>query len=143
MPSAVDDRYRLVHRAVHDNETAVTATGFWLRACAFFAPTASTSAKYSPTTASLTAPTPGSSLTASGITVRYAHPYRPQTNGKVERFHRTLRNECAYGKAYRTEHILRKASTRWLHTYNHHRPHTALGGKPPITRVTNLPGQNF
>ncbi|MCF8541942.1 MAG: integrase core domain-containing protein, partial [Candidatus Nanopelagicales bacterium] len=45
-------------------------------------------------------------------------------------------------KAYRSESARRKALTSWLHIYNHHRPHTALGGKPPATRVTNLTGQN-
>jgi FkbM family methyltransferase len=82
-------------------------------------------------------------LTAAGITVRYTRPYRPQTNGKVERFHRALRDEWEYGKAYRSENARRKALTSWLHIYNHHRPHTALGAKPPITRATNLPGQNI
>ena len=70
-------------------------------------------------------------------------PYRPQTNGKVERYQRTLRDEWGYAKAYRSKSARRAALTSWLHIYNHHRPHTALAGRPPITRVTNVPGQNI
>jgi transposase InsO family protein len=68
-------------------------------------------------------------------------PYRPQTNGKVERFHRTLLAEWANIRLYRNENCRRRALPSWLHIYNHHRPHTALGGRPPASRVTNLSGQ--
>ena len=65
----------------------------------------------------------------------------PQTNGKVERFHRTLTDGWAFGRFYSSEAARRKALPAWLHHYNHHRPHTATGGKPPVTRLTNVPGQ--
>ncbi|GAB3451590.1 hypothetical protein GCM10027570_28630 [Streptomonospora sediminis] len=68
-------------------------------------------------------------------------PYRPQTNGKVERFHRTLADEWAYSRAYTSESERREAFGDWLHHYNHHRFHTAIDG-PPAFRVTNLTGQN-
>jgi transposase InsO family protein len=68
-------------------------------------------------------------------------PYRPQTNGKIERFHRTMANEWAFARHYRDERTRRLALTGWLHTYNHHRQHSAIGKVPPITRLTNLPGQ--
>ena len=68
-------------------------------------------------------------------------PYRPQTNGKIERFHRTLSNGWGYARCYTSEAQRREALSTWLHEYNHHRPHTACGNKPPITRLTNLPGQ--
>ena len=76
-----------------------------------------------------------------GITPKKTRPYRPQTNGKVERFHRTLTDGWAFGRFYSSEAARRKALPAWLHHYNHHRPHTATGGNPPITRLTNVPGQ--
>ena len=72
---------------------------------------------------------------------RRTRPYRPQTNGKVERFHRTLADEWAYARLYRTDTQRCQEFTTWLHTYNYHRAHTALGGQPPATRVPNLSGQ--
>ena len=68
-------------------------------------------------------------------------PYRPQSNGKVERLNRTMLEEWAYARAYRTEDERRAEFAVWLHTYNHHRGHTALGGKSPADRVPNLCGQ--
>jgi transposase InsO family protein len=141
--SAVDDRSRLAYSEVHDDETAATCIAFWERAVAFYAEhgihvreilTDNGVAYRSNAWRDIN--------TAMGLHVRFTRPYRPQTNGKVERFHRTLRDEWGYGKAYTSESARRNALTSWLHIYNHHRPHTALGGKPPITRVTNLPGQN-
>ena len=79
-------------------------------------------------------------LTAAGITHKRIRPYRPQTNGKVERFNRTLLEEWAYARPYASEAERRAAFDSWLHTYNHHRGHTALGGLPPASRVTNLSG---
>lgn len=141
--SAIDDHSRLAYSEVHDDETAATCIAFWTRAIAFFAThglpvrevitdngVAYRSNAWRDVNADL------------GIQARFTRPYRPQTNGKVERFHRTLRDEWGYGKAYASESSRRKALTSWLHIYNHHRPHTALAGKPPITRVTNVPGQN-
>jgi transposase InsO family protein len=77
-----------------------------------------------------------------GITHKRTRPYRPQTNGKVERFHRTLADEWAYAHPYQSESERRAALDPWLHIYNHHRGHTALKGLPPASRVTNLSGQN-
>ena len=68
-------------------------------------------------------------------------PYRPQTNGKIERFHRTMSDGWGYARCYESESERRQALPAWLHEYNHHRPHTACGNKPPITRLTNLSGQ--
>jgi transposase InsO family protein len=69
-------------------------------------------------------------------------PYTPRTNGKVERFNRTLADEWAYVRVYRTNVAREHALDRWLHLYNHHRSHTALGGNPPMSRVNNLPGHH-
>ncbi len=70
-----------------------------------------------------------------------SRPYLPQTNGKVERFHRTLADEWAYARLYTSDAQRCEQFPIWLHTYNHHRGHTALGGQPPATRIPNLSGQ--
>jgi transposase InsO family protein len=71
-----------------------------------------------------------------GARHKMTRPYRPQTNGKVERFIQTLLREWAYGRAYRTNEERHDALPNWLHYYNHHRPHTALEGKPPVAAVS-------
>ena len=76
-----------------------------------------------------------------GIVHTRTRPYRPATNGKVERFNRTLADEWAYARVWRSERSRSLALDRFLHRYNHHRHHTAIGG-PPISRVTNLAGHN-
>jgi transposase InsO family protein len=68
--------------------------------------------------------------------------YRPQTNGKVERFHQTMAREWAYGMPYRSSHHREQALPHWLEHYNHRRPHSAIGNRPPISRVHNLRGQD-
>jgi len=78
---------------------------------------------------------------ALGITVKKTRPYRPQTNGKIERFHRTLADGWAYSRLYGSESARRNALQAWIHHYNHHRLHTAIGKVPPITRLTNVHGQ--
>jgi transposase InsO family protein len=69
-------------------------------------------------------------------------PYRPQTNGKVERFHQTMAREWAYGLAYRSHRHRNKALPHWLNHYNKRRPHSGIGNQPPISRVHNLRGQD-
>jgi transposase InsO family protein len=77
-----------------------------------------------------------------GITAKRTRPYRPQTNGKIERFHRTLADGWAYARYYDSETTRRAALPDWLHFYNHHRAHSAIGALPPISRLTNLPGHH-
>lgn len=141
--SAVDDHSRLAYSEVHDDETKATTLAFWTRAIAFYASHGITVTEVISDNGPAYCSHDWVRLnTDLGITIRRTRPYRPQTNGKVERYQRTLRDEWGYAKAYRSESARRNALTSWLHIYNHHRPHTALGGKPPVTRVTNLLGQN-
>ena len=76
-----------------------------------------------------------------GIKHSRTKPYSPATNGKVERFNRTLLDEWAYARLWRSDASRARTLDRWLHRYNHHRHHTAIGG-PPASRVTNLAGHN-
>lgn len=68
---------------------------------------------------------------------KITRPYRPQTNGKAERFIQTLLAEWAYARLYRSNQERLRAFPKWLHHYNHHRPHTALGGQSPIAATVN------
>ena len=71
----------------------------------------------------------------------HAWPSEPDTDLDVLRGHRTLAEGWAFSRHYNSESARRAALPAWLHEYNHHRPHTAIGGKTPITRLTNLAGQ--
>jgi transposase InsO family protein len=75
-----------------------------------------------------------------GIRQVFTRSHRPQTNGKVERFNRTLLEEWAYVRSYPTNEQRSELLEAWLHMYNHHRSHTALGGLPPVARLNNLSG---
>jgi transposase InsO family protein len=77
-----------------------------------------------------------------GVTPKRTRPYRPQTNGKIERFHRTLTEGWAFKKFYNSESARLAALPAWVHQYNHHRPHSAVGKAPPITRLNNLAGHH-
>lgn len=76
-----------------------------------------------------------------GIKHRRTRPYRSQTNGKVERFNRTLAAEWAYATAYDSDEARAADFPRWLHHYNHHRPHSGTGGDVPSSRVRNVLGK--
>ncbi len=140
--SAVDDHSRLAYSEVLTDERKETAIAFWRRAQAFFASHGITVERVLTDNGSCyKSKLFTQALTAAGITHKRIRPYRPQTNGKVERFNRTLLDEWAYNRPYTSNTERTQALTGFLHTYNHHRSHTALGGKPPISRVNNAPGQ--
>jgi transposase InsO family protein len=140
--SAIDAHSRLAYSEIHANETAVTAIAFWTRAKAFFESYGITVERVLTDNGSCyRAKEFDQVLIAAGIKHSRTKPFRPQTNGKIERFNRTLLNEWAYARPYRSEAARTRALDAWLHLYNHHRHHTAIGG-PPISRVNNLVRQN-
>ena len=75
-----------------------------------------------------------------GVKHRRTRAYRPHKNGKVERCNCTLAAEWAYADTYESEEVRVAAYPAWLHHYNHHRPHTGIGGQTPSARVHNLTG---
>lgn len=77
-----------------------------------------------------------------GLKHSRTRPYRPRTNGKAERLIQTALREWAYGPTWQTSDERNQALQAWLHFYNHHRPHSALGGQPPISRLNNLIGND-
>jgi transposase InsO family protein len=77
-----------------------------------------------------------------GIRLKRTRRYRPQTNGKVERFHKTLLDEWAYVRLYRSNDERRRTFTRWLRSSNHRRPHTSLDGLTPMAVLVNNLGGN-
>lgn len=140
--SAIDAYTRLAYSEALDDETTATALAFWQRARTFFHGHGITVERVLTDN--------GSAYRSHawrdthlhlGIKHSRTRPRRPQTNGKVERLNRTLLEEWAYKRLYTSEHARRAALPTWLHTYNHHRPHTALGNHPPITRCTNVTEQ--
>jgi transposase InsO family protein len=140
--TAVDDHSRLAYAEILNDERKDTAAAFWTRAAAWFTTAGAPPKRVLTDNGSCYRSTAfADALTATGTVHKWTRPYRPQTNGKVERFHRTLAEEWAYAHNYRRDADRVSAFTTWLHTYNHHRGHTALGGLPPATRVTNLSGQ--
>lgn len=140
--TVIDDHTRLAYAEIHDDETAATAIAVLRNAVAWFAARGVTIERVlSDNGSAYKSHAWRDACIDLGIRPKKTRPYRPQTNGKVERFHRTLADGWALGRFYNSEQARRKALPAWLHFYNHHRPHTATGGKPPITRLTNVPGQ--
>lgn len=140
--SVIDDHSRVVYSEVHDDETALTATAVLERAVDWFAQRGVRIERVlSDNGAAYKSRLWHTVCAQHGITVNKTRPYRPQTNGKIERFHKTLADGWAYARCYGSETERRNALASWIHFYNHHRPHSACDHKPPITRLTNLPGQ--
>ena len=141
--TVIDDHSRVAYAEIHDDETATTATAVLRRAVAWYAERGVTTRRVlSDNGAAYRSHLWRDTCTELAVSPRRTRPYRPQTNGKIERFHRTLADRWAFRRFYSSESQRRKALPAFLHEYNHHRPHTALGGQPPITRLTNLSGQH-
>ena len=136
--SAVDDHSRLAYSEILDDERGASCAAFLDRALAFFAAHARPVERI---------------MTDNALAYRHSHDWRavvdhwgvrqifikphcPWTNGEVERYNRTLQTEWAYRQPWTSNQQRRRALTRWLRHYNHRRPHTALGGLPPISRLS-------
>jgi transposase InsO family protein len=138
---AIDDCTRLAYAEVLDDEKASTAIGFLRRAVAFYRRHGITVERLltdngSPYRSTIHA----IACQALGIRHLRTRPRRPQTNGKAERFIRTMLGSWAYGALYGTNRERTAALDGWLWRYNHHRRHSALGRQTPITRLNNLLG---
>jgi transposase InsO family protein len=143
---SVDDHSRLAYVEVHADEKADTVAGFTARAIAYYSShgimvrrllTDNAMSYYSHAQLAV--------LAEHGVARSHTRPYRPQTNGKAERFIRLLINGWAYRRPYESNGERLAALPRWVFNYNHRRPHGGIGGLPPISRVpgvNNLYGQN-
>jgi len=138
---AIDDATRMAYAEVLADERAITAVAFLGRALAFFARHGITVERVITDNGSAYRSTVHAiACRALGLRHLRTRPYRPQTNGKAERFIRTLLGGWAYGPIYGTNPERVRALDGWLWHYNHRRRHSALGHQPPITRVNNLLG---
>ena len=134
---AIDDCTRLAYAEVLADEKAKTVVAFLGRAIAFFARHGITVRRLLTDNGSgYRSAIHAIACRALGIRHLRTRPYRPQTNGKAERFIRTLLGGWAYGALYRSSAERAAALDGWLWHYNHHRRHSALGHKPPIARLT-------
>jgi transposase InsO family protein len=140
--TVIDDHSRVAYAEIHDDETAATAIGVLRNAVTWFADRGVTVERVLSDNGSAYRSHAWRDACAElAITPKHTRPRRPQTNGKIERFHRTMADGWAFRRMYLSESARRKTLPAWLHEYNHHRPHTAIGNHPPITRLTNLSGQ--
>lgn len=140
--TVIDDHSRVAYAEIHDDEKAVTAIGVLRRAVSWFAARGVVVERVlSDNGSAYKSHAWRDACNELGIKPKKTRPYRPQTNGKIERFHRTLADGWAFNRHYNSESARRAALPAWIHEYNHHRPHTAIGTVPPISRLTNLPGQ--
>jgi transposase InsO family protein len=141
--TVIDDHSRVAYAEICADEKAATAIGVLHRAVAWFADHGVTVERVlSDNGPAYKSYAWRDACTELGITPKRTRPYRPQTNGKIERFHRTLADGWAYARLYTSETQRRATLPTWLHSYNHHRPPSAIGGQPPISRLTNLPGHH-
>lgn len=141
--TVIDDHSRVAYAEICTDEKAATAVGVLRRAVAWFADHGVTVEKVlSDNGSAYRSHTWRDACAELGIAPRRTRPYRPQTNGKIERFHRTLADGWAYARFYTSTEQRNTALPGWLHFYNHHRAHSAIGGRPPVTRLTNLPGHH-
>ena len=141
--TVIDDHSRVAYVEAHDDETKETAAAVLRNAVAWFAERGVTVQRVlSDNGGAYRSFLWRDTCTELHITPKRTRPYRPQTNGKIERFHRTLVEGWAFKKFYNSESARLAALPAWVHKYNHHRPHSAIGKAAPITRLDNLAGHH-
>lgn len=142
--SAVDDRTRIIYSEIHRNEQAPTAAEFWTRAAAFFASLGIRCERVITDNGSCYRSGLWHRACAdTGTTVKKTRVRRPQTNGKVERFHRILLEEWAYIRDWTTDAERRIGYDNFIHFYNHHRAHGSLGWQSPMETLARLRRDNL
>jgi transposase InsO family protein len=136
----IDDHTRLAYAEILPDERAATCAAFLERALVFFASHGITGTRLMTDNAFgyVKSRALRELLAREGIRHLRTEPYRPRTNGKVERFHQTMAREWAHGPSYRSHRQRNQALPHWLHHYNTRRPHSSLGDQPPISRVHNV-----
>jgi transposase InsO family protein len=140
--SLVDDHSRLAYSEILADEQGPSCAAFLRRAAAFFAQRGVRFSRIMTDNAFNYRLSTDFQAALADLGARHllTPPYHPQVNGKVERFNRTLLQEWAYVRLYQSNDERVGLLDGWLHRYNYHRAHTALGGRPPATRVNNLCG---
>jgi transposase InsO family protein len=142
--TALDDRTRIAYSELLSDEQAPTAAGFWLRASVFFNALGITCERViTDNGACYRSGLWHRACAATGTTVKKTRPRRPQTNGKVERFHRILLEEWAYIRPWLSDTERTNAYRAFIHFYNHHRSHGALDWATPIDTLNRLHGDNL
>jgi transposase InsO family protein len=142
--SIVDDCSRLAYSEIHDDQTAVTVTGFTERALDFFLEHGIVAERLMTDNAFAYIHNRGLRELLYRRAIRHirTRPYTPRTNGKVERYQQTLGREWAYALEYASSTARRASLPHWVRHYNERRTHSALGNRPPLTRVRDVTGLN-
>jgi transposase InsO family protein len=142
--SIIDDHSRIAYTELHDDERGVTVLAFFERALRFYESLGVTPKRLQTDNAFVYTKNPRLStlLQDQGIKHRTIPPRTPKRNGKIERYQQTLKREWGLGQRYRSSEHRALALPHWLEHYNTRRRHSAIGNRPPISRVRNVPGQN-
>jgi transposase InsO family protein len=140
----VDDHSRLAYAEIHPDQQAVTVAAFLERALHFYTSHGITARRVMTDNAWIYVKSRAVQQLLRRHQIRHltTKPYRPRTNGKVERLHQTMAREWAYGLVYNSHRQRAAALPHWLNHYNTRRPHSSLAGRPPISRVHNVRGQD-
>ncbi len=140
---AVDDHARIAFTAMHPNEKQEQAVQFLRAAVAYYSKLGVTVKRLLTDNGSaFRSGDFGQECKALGIKHKFTRPYRPQTNGKAERFIQSALREWAYGWTYQNSAQRTEALGDWQHHYNWHRPHSGIGGAAPMDRL-NFSGNNL